>query len=188
MDEAVRELRGAAPREEIEPDVQLPLPAFLPDPYVPDVHQRLWLYKRLAEAGSDEELEEVRAEIVDRYGEPPPEVDALLEVMAVRVRLRTLRIRGLEAGPGRLVFALGPDAALDPFLLARHVQSSRGSLRLTPEMKLVAVLGDGARKPPAAPRAEASPAAAAALGMDLLRAAREVLSGLAGCARAADIP
>jgi len=183
MDEAVRELRGAAPREEIEPEVQLPLPAFLPDPYVPDVHQRLWLYKRLAEAGSDEELEEVRAEIVDRYGEPPPEVDALLEVMAVRVRLRALRIRGLETGPGRLVFALGPDAALDPFLLAKHVQSSRGSLRLTPEMKLVAALGDGARKPPAAPRAEASPAAAAALGMDLLRAAREVLAGLAGCAR-----
>ena len=182
MDEAVRELRGAAPREEIEPDVQLPLPAFLPDPYVPDVHQRLWLYKRLAEAGSDEELEEVRAEIVDRYGDPPPEVDALLEVMAVRVRLRALRIRGLDAGPGRLVFALGPAAALDPYLLAKHVQSSRGSLRLTPEMKLVAAVGGDARKPPAAPRVEASPAAAAALGMELLRAAREVLAGLAACA------
>jgi transcription-repair coupling factor (superfamily II helicase) len=184
MDEAVRELKGAAPREEIEPDVQLPLPAFLPDPYVPDVHQRLWLYKRLAEAGSDEELEEVRAEIVDRYGDPPPEVEALLEVMAVRVRLRALRIRGLDAGPGRLVFALGPDAALDPFLLAKHVQSSRGSLRLTPEMKLVAAVAGGAPRPPAAPRAEASPAVAAAQGMELLRAAREVLSGLAGCAAA----
>jgi transcription-repair coupling factor (superfamily II helicase) len=182
MDEAVRELRGAAPREEIEPDVQLPLPAFLPDPYVPDVHQRLWLYKRLAEAAGDEELDEVRAEIVDRYGDPPPEVDALLEVMAVRVRLRALRIRGLETGPGRLVFALGPDAALDPFLLAKHVQSSRGALRLTPEMKLVAALEGGAKRPPGAPRAEASPAEAAAQGLELLRAAREVLSGLARCA------
>ena len=141
MAEAVRELRGEAPRPDMDPDVQLPVPAFIPDGFMPDVHQRLYFYKRLAQASSDEELEEARAEIVDRYGDTPDELDALFELMAVKVRLRTLRIRGLDAGPGRLVFALGPDAALDPFELARHVQRSGGALRLTPDMKLVATVG-----------------------------------------------
>ncbi|HSN91897.1 MAG TPA: transcription-repair coupling factor [Anaeromyxobacteraceae bacterium] len=200
LDEAVREIRGEAPREEIDPDVSLPLPAFLPDGYVPDVHQRLWFYKRLAQAGSDEELEEVRGEIVDRCGEPPEELDDLLALMSLKVRLRALRIRALESGPGRLVFTLGESAGLDPFRLAKHVADSDGALRLTPDMKLVARVGPAAApRPRSAPRERgavvravqeavkaalpASPAAEAARGRELLAAAREVLAGLAGCER-----
>jgi transcription-repair coupling factor (superfamily II helicase) len=204
LDEAVRELRGEPPKEEVDPDVQLPVPAFIPDPYMPDVHQRLFFYKRLAQAGSDEELEDIRAEIVDRCGEPPEELEALLEVMAVKVRLRALAIRALEAGPGRLVLTLGETAALDPFLLAKHVQASAGRLRLTPDMKLVQTLGAPPPRPakvakaapkggkvvaprtvPAPPAVVASPAAEAHAGRELLQAARALLKDLAGCARAA---
>ncbi|MGA8892201.1 MAG: transcription-repair coupling factor, partial [Anaeromyxobacteraceae bacterium] len=198
--EAVRELRGEAPRDDVDPDVQLPVPAFIPDGYMPDVHQRLYFYKRLAQASTDEELDEARAEIVDRYGDTPDELDALLDLMAVKVRLRALRIRGLDAGPGRLVFTLGPDAALDPFLLAKHVQRSGEALRLTPDMKLVATFGArnaaatparGTRKNAAKPaRSVASalpppvtPAAEATRGRELLEEARKVLHGLASCAR-----
>jgi transcription-repair coupling factor (superfamily II helicase) len=52
MDEAVRELKGEPPREEIDPDVQLPLPALIPDAYMPDVHQRLYFYKRSSTASA----------------------------------------------------------------------------------------------------------------------------------------
>jgi transcription-repair coupling factor (superfamily II helicase) len=208
LDEAVRELRGEAPKEEVDPDVQLPVPAFIPDPYMPDVHQRLFFYKRLAQAGSDEELEEVRAEIVDRCGDPPEELEALLELMAVKVRLRALAIRALEAGPGRLVFTLGETAALDPFLLAKRVQASGGTLKLTPDMKLVAATGEAPPRPAAAKpgrkgppgkaataaRVQAAvsaamssptPAQEAAAGRALLAAAKKLLGELAGCARAA---
>ncbi len=212
LDEAVRELKGEPPREEIDPDVQLPVAAFIPDPYMPDVHQRLWFYKRLAQASSDEELDEIRAEMVDRCGDPPDEVDALFQVMTVKVRLRALRIRALESGPGRIVLTLGDGAALDPFLLAKAVQASGGALRLTPDMKLVAQL---ARPAPAAPPAPArgakvkaparpgarrpaprstpvpvvlpgtapTPAMLAATGRELLQAARDLLVTLARCAR-----
>jgi transcription-repair coupling factor (superfamily II helicase) len=206
LDQAVRELKGEAPREDVDPDVQLPVPAFIPDPYMPDVHQRLFFYKRLAQAGSDEELEDIRAEIVDRCGEPPEELEALLDVMGVKVRLRALAIRALEAGPGRLVLTLGETAALDPFRLAKHVQASNGRLKLTPDMKLVALTGAPAARPakPAArgkvpPRGAArdaavraavaaltstpTPAQEAAAGRALLEAARQVLGELAGCAR-----
>ncbi len=163
LDEAVREIRGEAPREDIDPDVQLPLPAFIPDPYMPDVHQRLFFYKRFAQAGTDEELDDIRAEIVDRYGDPPDELDGLQALMQVKVRLRALRIRALEAGPGRLVFTLGEGAAIDPFQLAKRVTASAGALRLTPDMKLVAYFGVGGKlAPPPAAKASARPPAAAA--------------------------
>jgi transcription-repair coupling factor (superfamily II helicase) len=120
--------------------------------------------------------------------------------MAVKVRLRALRIRGLDAGPGRLVFALGPDATLDPFELARHVQRSGGALRLTPDMKLVATVGPrSASATPAragaksrvntgsfgvpARAAPSSPAVETTRGRELLEEARRVLAGLASCAR-----
>jgi transcription-repair coupling factor (superfamily II helicase) len=201
LEEAVRELKGEPPREEIDPDVQLPVPAFIPDPYMPDVHQRLFFYKRFAQASTDEQLDDVRAEIVDRCGDAPDELDALCEVMAVKVRLRALRIRAVEAGPGRLVFTLGEAAALDPFRLAKHVQGSGGALRLTPDMKLVATLGPPPAPSPAPKGAKAktaqavrkavaaampapsSPALEAANGRELLQAARAVLAGLAKCAR-----
>jgi transcription-repair coupling factor (superfamily II helicase) len=175
---------------------------------MPDVHQRLYFYKRYAQAGTDEELEEIRAEIVDRCGDPPDEVDALGEVMKVKVRLRALRIRALESGPGRIVLTLGEAAALDPFKLARHVQASGGALRLTPDMKLIARVGPppaaqvaaAAARPPLrpargptgrklaapprpAPAPVSTPATEAMDGRALLAAARELLTGLAGCAR-----
>ncbi|HET6922313.1 MAG TPA: transcription-repair coupling factor, partial [Anaeromyxobacteraceae bacterium] len=189
LEEAVSEMRGAPPcAEEPDPDVQLPLPAFVPDGYMPDVHQRLYFYKRLAQAATDEELEDARAEMVDRYGEPPEEVDALCQLMQLRVRLRALRVRGLEAGPGRVVLSLGPEAALDPFRLARHVQASGGALRLTPEMKLVARV-DGAAVRPGLPVPSPSPAAQAAAGRELLAAARRLVAELAAsAARDADMP
>ncbi|MFO0582405.1 MAG: transcription-repair coupling factor [Anaeromyxobacter sp.] len=221
LDEAVRELKGEPPREEVDPDVQLPVPAIIPDAYMPDVHQRLYFYKRMAQAATDEEVDDVRAEIIDRCGDAPDELDALCEVMQVKVRLRALGIRALEAGPGRLVFTLGETAALDPFQLAKHVTASKGTLRLTPDMKLVATLGSKAVRPepvegrtapapaksgrthlkraetvarvqaaiakalPAATGGAGAPSAAMemAAGRDLLKAAREVLSGLASCAR-----
>jgi transcription-repair coupling factor (superfamily II helicase) len=210
LGEAVAELKGEPLKEEIDPDIQLPVPAFIPDPYMPDVHQRLYFYKRFAQASTDEDLDEIRAEIVDRCGDPPEEVDALCDLMAVKVRLRALAIRALEAGPGRLVFTLGETAALDPFLLAKAVQGSGGRLRLTPDMKLVAQVG----APPApkvapvkpargtkasaaaravgrtaaatpAPKAvlPSSPALEAASGRELLHSARQVLTDLAKCAR-----
>jgi transcription-repair coupling factor (superfamily II helicase) len=203
LDEAVRELKGEPPREEIDPDVTLPVPAFIPDPYMPDVHQRLYFYKRYAQASTDEELEEIRAEIVDRCGDPPEEVDALGLLMQVKVRLRALRIRAIESGPGRLVLTLGASALLDPFALAKHVQASGGALRLTPDMKLVARVGPapaarlapkvvrqtkgpGAARPVRPPAPPPLPVTAAQEAMDgraLLAEARRVLTGLASCAR-----
>ena len=137
MDDAVRELRGQPPRDEVEPEILLPISALLPEDYMPDVHQRLVFYKRLAQAQSDEEVDDLRGELRDVCGEPPLEVDALTELTSLRIAMRRLRLRALETGPGRLVVTLGPDAALSSEKLAAKVTKARGAWKLTPDMKLV---------------------------------------------------
>ena len=163
LEEAVAEIRGEPLQQVVEPEVQLPVPAFIPDEYLPDVHQRLLFYKKLAQANTDEEIEQVREEMIDRCGQPTPEVDALTRVMAVKADLRALRLRALETGPARLVITLGPDAALDPAKVAGLVAGG-GNYRLTPDMKLVVKTAPDLS------------------GERLLEAARAALRDLARCA------
>jgi len=88
----------------------------------------------------DDDLSDLRGEMQDRFGDLPDEVDNLSEVMALKSDMRRLRVRTLESGPGRLVVSLGNDAHVDPNKLTGLVQRSKGALRLTPEMKLVATV------------------------------------------------
>ncbi|HVE85468.1 MAG TPA: transcription-repair coupling factor, partial [Myxococcales bacterium] len=163
LEEAVAEMKGEPPPVHVEPEINLPFAAMLPDDYVPDVHQRLVLYKRFSVAATEDELSDLRAELVDRYGDPPEEVDNLCEQAAVKIQLRELRLRALESGPGRLVFALGSDARLDATQVAALVQRSRGAYRLTPDMKLLARVPEGLK------------------GRELVNEARKVLRDLGMC-------
>jgi transcription-repair coupling factor (superfamily II helicase) len=141
LEEAVSEVRGEPPRLQIEPEVNLPLAALIPDDYVADVHQRLVFYKRFSQAGTPDEVQDLRSELVDRFGEAPDEVDNLSEQALVKIDMRELRLRGLEGGPGRLSVTLGGDALLDGAKLLALVQRSKGYYRLTPDMKLLVKLG-----------------------------------------------
>src|SRR5207237_323640 len=109
LEEAVAEMRGEPLKVQVEPEVILPLAALIPDDYVPDVHQRLVFYKRFSVAQTPDELQDLRAELVDRYGEAPEEVDNLSELMLLKIDMRELQLRTLETGPGRVVVTLGVD-------------------------------------------------------------------------------
>ena len=161
MEEAVAQLKGEELKQEFEPDIDLPIPALIPEDYVPEVSQRLFFYKRLANASTEEALYEVKGELRDQCGEPPAEVDALVEVMSLKNDLRALRMRGLKSGPQRLVVQLGPEAALDAAKLAALVAKGKGRYRLTPGMELVYVTDSEA---------------------PLLESARSLLSSLRKCA------
>ncbi len=84
LDEAVRELKGEPPPSLIDPDVILPVSAYIPDDYVPDIQLRLNLYKRSSQVQGDDELSDLRGELQGRFGEIPLEVGNLSEVMAIK--------------------------------------------------------------------------------------------------------
>ncbi len=86
--EAVAEFRGDTSVDEPEVKIELPVDAHLPHGYVPSERLRLEMYKRLAEVRTQEQVDEVRAELEDRYGDLPTPVDNLLAVARLRVKAR----------------------------------------------------------------------------------------------------
>src|SRR4029077_16921874 len=83
--EAVRELKGEPAAERGDPVISAGVGALLPESFVPEVNQRLALYKRLAEIERPEEVVDARAELADRYGPPPPAGAGLPRVGGLRV-------------------------------------------------------------------------------------------------------
>ena len=103
--EAVAEYRGDGPVEEPEVKIELPVDAHLPHDYVPSERLRLEMYKRLAEVRSDEEIDEVRSELVDRYGTVPDPVENLLAVAALRVKARAAGLTDVNVQGNYVRFA-----------------------------------------------------------------------------------
>lgn len=103
-------------------EVDLGVPALLPEDYVPDVHQRLILYKRISHAADHEALRDLKIELIDRFGLLPTQTDRLFDVMRLRHRCEQLGIERLELNPGggRIIFDTDPK--IDPMALIQLLQ------------------------------------------------------------------
>ncbi len=112
------------------PEVNLQLPALLPDDYLPDVSQRLRLYKRIASAADATALADLQSEVVDRFGPLPGPARTLFRIAALRLRAAPLGIRRLEAGPLRGLVEFGEDHRVDPARVIRLVQRDPQRYRL----------------------------------------------------------
>jgi transcription-repair coupling factor (superfamily II helicase) len=112
------------------PDINLQLPALLPDDYLPDVSQRLRLYKRIASAADAGALADLQSEMVDRFGTLPGPARTLFRVAALRLRAAPLGILRLEAGPLRGLVEFGEDSSVDPARVIRLVQRDPKRYRL----------------------------------------------------------
>src|SRR5437763_4724 len=130
MEQAVRELRCEPAEAEVEPEIQLGIPAFIPDRYIPDVSKRLVFYKRLAAIRGVPDLDEITAELVDRYGPVPPLVDTLMRLMELRRWLKDLRIVAARRRGERIVLEFAAATPVRTDTLLETVRRSRGSLRL----------------------------------------------------------
>jgi transcription-repair coupling factor (superfamily II helicase) len=137
MEQAVRELRGEPTETDIEPEVQLGIPAYVPDSYIPDERQRLVMYKRLAGIRGIPDLEAIAAELADRYGPVPPLVDTLMRIMELRRWLKDLRVvRARRRGEGIVLeFDTGTPVRVERLL--EVVRGSKGRLKLTSGHALV---------------------------------------------------
>ena len=111
-------------------EIDLGIPALLPADYLPDVHTRLVLYKRIASAASPEELRELQVEMIDRFGLLPSPAKNLLEITQLKLRVQPYGIKKIEAGPagGRVLF--GPEPKVDPARVIRLVQGAPKEFKL----------------------------------------------------------
>ncbi len=106
-------------------EINLRTPALLPDDFCPDVHERLTLYKRLANCEDEDELRGMQEELVDRFGEMPPQAQALLETHRLRIGARKLGIAKLDAGENSIQLQFIPSPPIDPVRIIELIQKDR---------------------------------------------------------------
>jgi len=145
LERAVRALKsGKLPdfdlSSEHETEVELHLPALIPDDYLPDVHTRLTLYKRIASARNDEHLRDLQVEMIDRFGLLPDAAKQLFAVAQLKLMATPLGIRKLDFGAngGRITFRDKPE--VDPMAIIRLIQGQPRVYKLDGQDKLKVLL------------------------------------------------
>ena len=119
LEDAVAELRAGEGRRggqerDWTPNISLGLPVLIPEDYVRDLPVRLGLYRRIGALASDAETEAMAAELVDRFGPLPQEVENLLQVVALKRACREAGVEKLEAGPKGMVLSFRGNAFSNP--------------------------------------------------------------------------
>lgn len=105
------------------PEVNLRVPGLIPEAYLPDVHTRLILYKRIANAADEEGLKDLQVEMIDRFGLLPEPTKNLVRLTSLKLKAEQLGIKKVDAGPqgGRIEFAA--ETPVDPLTLIKLIQS-----------------------------------------------------------------
>ncbi len=105
------------------PEINLRVPALIPEDYLPDVHARLILYKRIANAADEDGLNELQVEMIDRFGLLPDAAKHLIRLTLLKLQAEKLGITKIDAGPqgGRIEFAA--DTPVDPMALIKLIQT-----------------------------------------------------------------
>lgn len=148
LNKAVKSLKAGlepdlmAPMEVIT-DITLGVPALLPADYCPDVHERLSLYKKLASVEDYAQLSYLREEIVDRFGSLPEQAQSLFETHRLRLEMKQLGIKKIDAHPAQIILQFIPNPPIDPLRLIQLVQSNpqfqlagQDKLKLIPKDKM----------------------------------------------------
>jgi len=141
LEETVEEMRGNVREIEVDPEIRLPVTARLPEDYVPEVGQRLVLYKRLSSAHEDAEVDRIRDEILDRYGPMPGETENLLRVIRIKMTARKLGVAAIDYAKGDLVVTAGAHTRIDPQRLVNLLQHAGSGMRVTPDHRVYAYVG-----------------------------------------------
>jgi transcription-repair coupling factor (superfamily II helicase) len=134
--DAVRELRGERLHVEVEPEIQLGIAAYIPGTYIPDEHQRLVFYRRLANIKGPQELDEIATELIERYGPIPPLVDSLMRVMDLRRSLKDSMVVQAAMRNGWVNLQFHGDAPIDIESLVPMVHRKPDRFRISADFQL----------------------------------------------------
>jgi len=140
MESAVSELKGEAVYEDLEPEINIKMSAFIPEAYIADIDQRLAAYRRLAKMENQEEIDDFRMELEDRYGALPAEASSLflkisLKVLAIRAGVKKLDLNGYL-----LSLSFSEVHQQNPQGIVAVIHKHKDSFQFTPRHVLKAVL------------------------------------------------
>ncbi|HEY5594629.1 MAG TPA: transcription-repair coupling factor, partial [Nitrospiria bacterium] len=145
IENCIQELRGEAVEPEIEPVLNLNVSAFIPEGYIPDTYQRLAVYKRLSGLKTESERTAFQAELEDRYGKIPEPVQHLLQVVAVKLLARRMKIHKLDSTRDGILIAFDPARPLTDAQVRRLLSESKKRLQLVSEFSVKLLLSESER-------------------------------------------
>ena len=130
LSEAVRALKSGQEPDLLAPlsvttEINLHAPALLPSDYCGDVHLRLSFYKKLATAKTTDQIDTLLEEIVDRFGKPPPQAEALIDVHRLRVIAKPYGVVKVDAAPGVIHITFKKDAPVEPLRFVELLQKNQ---------------------------------------------------------------
>jgi transcription-repair coupling factor (superfamily II helicase) len=130
LNRAVKSLRSGKEPDLLSPlqattDVNLGVPALLPEDYCPDVHERLSLYKRFAGTNDFSDLMGLREELVDRFGDLPDQAKSFYETHRLRLEMTGFGIKKIDATPASIQIQFIPNPPIDPMKIIQLIQSSK---------------------------------------------------------------
>jgi transcription-repair coupling factor (superfamily II helicase) len=119
------------------PQITIGTPVLIPEDYVADLPVRLALYRRLAEIEDERDIESFGAELVDRFGPLPEEVEYLLQIVAIKALCRRANVERIEVGPKGAVLAFRDSTFANPEGLIGYIAKHPEGARVRPDMKVV---------------------------------------------------
>ncbi len=125
LDKTVRELKQLPPRESVDVTIDLPVAAYFPEQYLPDMRTKIDLYRRLARVATEEELDDFAGELADRFGAPPEPVQRLIELARLRIWAHGRQIEAVHLEGKYAVLTYASKSELD-----KLVAKSGGKLRV----------------------------------------------------------
>jgi len=142
LEEAVAEAKGAVNgegpvEEEYSPQVSIGIPVLIPQSYVSDLNLRMELYRRVSRLASDAESESFAAEMIDRFGKLPGEVENLLQTVAIKRLCRLAHIEKIDSGPKGAVVSFRNNEFPNPGGLIAYITDQVGTVKLRPDHKIV---------------------------------------------------
>ncbi len=140
LEEAVREARGevmAAKTQEWTPQINIGMSVLIPEEYVTDLNIRLGLYRRIASLDSQAEIDAFAAELIDRFGKLPQEVENLLLIVAIKKMCRQANVEKVEAGPKGAVLTFHKNRFEQPAKLIDFITKRSTIIAMRPDHRLV---------------------------------------------------
>jgi transcription-repair coupling factor (superfamily II helicase) len=142
LEEAVAAAKAGAanepmPQEAWTPQINLGIPVLIPDTYVSELNVRLNLYRRLADLHTREELDAFGAELIDRFGALPPEVENLLDTVVIKQLCRSAGVEKLDVGPKGAMISFRNNHFNHVDQLMAWVMKQAGTVKIRPDQKLI---------------------------------------------------
>ncbi len=137
LEEAVRNAKGEAPLDaDVEPEINLRIPALIPDTYISDLRVRLAYYKSLSEIEKPEDIDRIEDELRDQFGKIPDQVLNLMGLMLIRKMCKDLSVRDLSGGEATITLAFTEHTKLPPKKVIELTARSNKKYSITPDNRL----------------------------------------------------